>query len=37
MLASIGVVRALNRHHIPEFNPPGKEPHWDRRKLKRDQ
>lgn len=37
MLASIGVVRALNRHHIPEFNPPGKEPQWDRRKLKRDQ
>ena len=37
MLARIGVVRALNRHHVPEFNPKGKEPHWGRRKLKRDQ
>ena len=37
MLARIGVMRALNRHHVPEFNPKGKEPHWGRRKLKRDQ
>ncbi|MBR0974102.1 hypothetical protein JQ572_26200 [Bradyrhizobium japonicum] len=37
MLARIGIVRALNRHHVPEFNPRGKEPHWGRRKLKRDQ
>jgi hypothetical protein len=36
MFARIGVVRALNRHHVPEFNPKGKEPHWGRRKLKRD-
>lgn len=28
---------ALNRHYVPEFNPKGKEPHWVRRKLKRDQ
>ncbi|HEV2156368.1 hypothetical protein [Bradyrhizobium sp.] len=37
MLARIGVVRALNRHFVPELNPKGKEPHWGRRKLKRDQ
>ena len=37
MFARIGVVRALNRHYVPELNPKGKEPHWGRRKLKRDQ
>lgn len=37
MFARIGVVRALNRQYVPEFNPKGKEPHWGRRKLKRDQ
>lgn len=37
MFAHIGVVRALNRHYVPEFNPKGKEPHWRRRQLKRDQ
>lgn len=37
MFARIGVMRALNRHHIREFNPSRKEPHWGRRKLKRDQ
>ncbi|MCS3503753.1 hypothetical protein M2189_006730 [Bradyrhizobium japonicum] len=37
MFARIGVVRALNRQYVPELNPKGKEPHWGRRKLKRDQ
>jgi hypothetical protein len=37
LFARIGIMRALNRHHAPEFNPKGKEPHWGRRKLKRDQ
>ena len=37
MFARIGVMRALNRHHVREFNPARKEPHWGRRKLKRDQ
>ncbi|MET4485229.1 hypothetical protein [Bradyrhizobium sp. LA7.1] len=37
MFARIGVMRALNRHYVPEFNLKGKEPHWGRRKLKRDQ
>jgi hypothetical protein len=37
MFARIGIMRALNRHHVPEFNPKGKEPHWGRHKLKRDQ
>lgn len=37
MLARTGVIRALNRHYVPPLNPKGKEPHWGRRKLKRDQ
>ncbi|WP_445216142.1 hypothetical protein ACKWRH_27995 [Bradyrhizobium sp. Pa8] len=37
MFARIGIMRALNRHYVPELNPKGKEPHWGRRKLKRDQ
>ncbi|WP_256808140.1 hypothetical protein [Bradyrhizobium sp. Bra64] len=37
MFARIGIVRALNRHYVPPLNPKGKEPHWGRRKLKRDQ
>jgi hypothetical protein len=37
MFARIGVIRALNRHHIREFNPSLKEHHWGQRKLKRDQ
>ncbi|WP_247428786.1 hypothetical protein [Bradyrhizobium sp. 139] len=36
MFARIGIMRAVNCHHVPEFNPKGKEPHWGRRKLKRD-
>ena len=30
-------MRALNRHYVPELNRQGKEPHWGRRKLKRDE
>src|SRR5258708_40069017 len=37
MLARIGVMRALNRHHVREFNPDRKPHHWGKRKLKRDQ
>ena len=37
MFARIGVMQALNRHHVREFNPEHKEPHWGRRKLARDQ
>jgi hypothetical protein len=36
MFARIGVVRALNRHHIREGNPKRKPHHWGKRKLKRD-
>ena len=36
MFARIGVMRALNRHHVREFNPDRKDPHWGRRKLARD-
>ena len=37
MFARIGVMRALNRGHVREFNPSGKQHHWGRRRLKRDQ
>jgi hypothetical protein len=37
MLARIGVMRALHRHDVREFNSDRKEPHWGKRKLKRDQ
>jgi hypothetical protein len=37
MFARIGVMRALNRHHVREFDPSRKDHHWGRRKLKRDQ
>jgi hypothetical protein len=29
MFAQIGVMRALNRGHVREFNPSCKDPHWD--------
>ena len=35
MFARIGVMRALNRHVVREFNPDRKDPHWGKRKLKR--
>jgi hypothetical protein len=28
MFARIGVMQALNRHHVRESNPSRKEPHW---------
>jgi predicted lipoprotein len=34
--ARIGVMRALNRHVEREFNPDRKDPHWGKRKVKRD-
>ncbi len=37
MFARTGVMRALNRHVERVFNPDRKDPHWGRRKLKRDQ
>jgi hypothetical protein len=37
MLARIGVMKALNRHVVRVFNPDRKDPHWGKRKLKRDQ
>jgi hypothetical protein len=36
MFARIGIMKALNRGHVREFNPSRKEPHWGRRKLARD-
>ena len=37
MFARIGIMQALNRHHVREFNTDRKPHHWGRRKLKRDQ
>jgi hypothetical protein len=37
MFARIGIMRALNRHHVREFNLDRKTHHWGKRKLKRDQ
>jgi len=37
MMARIGVMKALNRHVERVFNPERKDPHWSKRKLKRDQ
>ena len=36
MFARIGIMRALNRNVVREFNPSRKDVHWGRRKLKRD-
>ena len=36
MFARIGVMRALNRHQVREFNPDRKDTHWGQRTLKRD-
>ena len=36
MFARIGVMKALNRRLVREFNPSRKEPRWGRRKQARD-
>ena len=36
MFARIGVMQALNRGRVREFNPSQKKHHWGREKLKRD-
>jgi hypothetical protein len=35
LFARIGIMRALNRGHVREFNT-SKDTHWAQRKLKRD-
>jgi hypothetical protein len=37
MMARIGVMRALNRGVVREFNPDRKDARWGKRKLKRDE
>jgi hypothetical protein len=37
MFARIGVMLALNRHHVREFDLDRKPHHWGKRKLKRDE
>ena len=36
MMARIGVMRALKRGYVREFNSSRKDTHWGRHKLKRD-
>ena len=36
MFARIGIMRALNRGHVREFDCSRKDHHWGKRKLKRD-
>ena len=36
MMARIGIMRALNRGYVREFNSSRKDTHWGKRKLKRD-
>jgi hypothetical protein len=35
--ARMGMMQAINRHGLVEFDPKQKSPHWGKRKLKRDQ
>jgi hypothetical protein len=37
MFARIGIMRALNRNVVREFDSSRRDTHWGRRKLKRDQ
>jgi hypothetical protein len=37
MLARIGIMRALNRHAERVFSSDRKDPHWGKKKLKRDE
>ena len=37
MVARIGVMRALHRGAVREFNSDRKDPHWGKRKLERDE
>jgi hypothetical protein len=37
MLAHIGVMQALNRHHVRGFDLDRKPHHWGKRKLRRDE
>ena len=36
MLARIGIMKALNRHVVPEFRQSERKTHWGKRKLARD-
>jgi hypothetical protein len=36
MFARIGIMRALNRGYVQEFDTSRKDTHWGKRKLKRD-
>jgi len=37
IVARMGMIRAINRHRVNEFDTSRKPQHWGKRKLKRDQ
>jgi hypothetical protein len=37
MFAQMGMLQAINRYKLAEFDPKQKSPHWGKRKLKRDE
>ena len=37
LFARLGMMQAINRHKLEDFDPKRKSPHWGKRKLKRDQ
>jgi hypothetical protein len=37
IFARMATLQAIHRNAVREFNPDLKDPHWGRRKLKRDQ
>ncbi len=36
-ITKLGVMKAMNRGYVRTFNPDRKDPHWGKRKLRRDQ
>lgn len=36
LLTSVGMLKALNRIEVREFNPPPRKTHWGKRKVARD-
>ena len=36
-ITKLGVMKATNRGHVRTFDPDRKDPHWGKRKLRRDQ
>jgi hypothetical protein len=37
IFAGMGMMQAINRHRVKEFNTSGEPRHWGKRKLRRDE